>query len=344
MAMDKKVIRFNVFFWLTYFIYEWLGHASVGDEYYRYLITALVFVPLTFLAAVFTMHVLVRNYFLSGRKKEFWIYFVISAAGFALLRRSFIYFYIYPNYIPHALSEIPFIYWPKLLIEAVNIYLIVALYALFHFVREFYNQQRISYELHRDKIETELQLLKSQVHPHFIFNTLNNIYSLAEHGNPKTKDLIYRLSAFLSYSLYEGAKDTIPLRRELDYVDHYIELEKIRYDGELDVSINVFQTMEGFSISPMLLLPLVENAFKHGIEDGSGNSWMRLDFSIQGDWLTFKIENSVPDDGTQGTSDYGGLGLGNLKKRLDILYPLTHSLKLLKEKDSFLAVLKLKNL
>lgn len=341
--MNSKAIRFNLFFWLIYFIYEWLGRASIGDEYYRYLITALVLVPLTFFASILTMHVLVKSYFLKGKKSEFWIYFAISICVFALLRRSFIYFYVYPNYLPHALLEIPYIYWPKLLIEAVNIYLIVALYTLFHFVRELYNQRRISYELQKDKIETELKLLKSQVHPHFIFNTLNNIYSLAERGNPKTKDFIYRLSEFLSYSLYEGSEDTIPLKQELDYIMHYIELEKIRYDEGLDISINVFQDIKGFAISPMLLLPLVENAFKHGPKLVNKNNWIRLDFTIWDKWLTFKIENSTQSDEFKKSSDNGGLGLDNLKKRLDILYPSTHSLKLLRQEDSFLVILKLKS-
>ncbi|WP_350284773.1 histidine kinase [uncultured Croceitalea sp.] len=341
--MNSKAIRFNLFFWLIYFAYEWLGRASIGDEYYRYLITALALVPLTFLASILTMHVLVKNYFLKGKKSEFWIYFAISVCVFALLRRSFVYFYVYPNYLPHALSEMPYIYWPKLLVEAVNIYLIVALYTLFHFVRELYNQRKISFELQRDKIETELKLLKSQVHPHFIFNTLNNIYSLAIHGNPMTKDLIYRLSAFLSYSLYDGSKDTIPLKQELDYIMHYIELEKIRYEEGLDISVNVFQEVEGFKISPMLLLPLVENAFKHGPNHLIKNNWIRLDFTVWDQWLTFKIENSMHGYNFKTLSKNGGLGLDNLQKRLDILYPSTHSLKLLKQEDSYLVILKLKS-
>lgn len=342
--MDNKEIRFNSLFWIIYFVYQWLVYASVGDEYYRYLISAFVLVPITFLAAFFTIHVFFKNYFLSGQKKRFWIFFLMSVVVFTLARRSFVYFYIYPNYMPHALLEIPYLYWPKLLIEGVNIYLIVGLNAMFYFVKELYKQQRISFELKQDKVETELQLLKSQVHPHFIFNSLNNIYSLAERGHPKTKDLIFRLSAFLSYSLYEGVKDIIPLNKELDYIKHYIELEKIRYDGELDISINVYTPLDEFIISPLLLLPLVENAFKHGLGDSKANSWIRLDFISHGDWLTFKIENSIHDYDSIHLSDHGGIGIMNLKKRLDILYPKNHSFQLFEEESSFLAILKVKKL
>lgn len=342
--MDKREIRFNSYFWLTYFIYQWLGFASVGDEYYRYLITASVIIPITFLAAVFTIHILFKQYFLIGQKKTFWVLLLTSVFVFTLARRGFTYYYIYPNYIPQALLEMPYLYWPKLLIEAVNIYLIVGLYAMFYFVKELYKQQRISFELQQDKVETELQLLKSQIHPHFIFNTLNNIYSMAERGHPKTKNLIYRLSAFLSYSLYEGIQDIIPLTKELDYIKHYIELEKIRYDGELDISINVYTPLDEFMISPLLLLPLVENAFKHGLGDSKVNNWIRIDFILQDEWLIFKIENSRPDFKLDDSSGHNGIGIKNIKKRLNILYPSKHTFQLLKEEDSFLAILEIKNL
>jgi sensor histidine kinase YesM len=340
--MGKSEIRFNVFFWLTYFLYEWLGNASVGNEYSRYLINALVMVPLTFTAAMFTVHFLLKKYFLKGRKQRFWLLFIGSAILFCLIRRTFNYYYTYPNYYPQGLIDMPYLYWPKLLIEAVNTYLIVGLYAMFYFVRELYKQQRISHELEQDKVETELQLLKSQVQPHFMFNTLNNIYSLSEHGNPKTSDLIYRLSAFLSYSLYDSRQDTITVQQELDYIQHYIELERIRYGDELDVSINVFHSVEGFRISPMLFLPLVENAFKHGLGDSKERCWIRLDLTVQEDWLTLKIENSLPEDYVERESRHSGIGLKNVKKRLDILYPGKHQLQCMKEEDSFLTILKIK--
>lgn len=341
--MGKNEIRFNVFFWLTYFLYEWLGNASVGNEYSRYLVNALALVPLTFTAAMVTVHFLLKKFFLKGKKQQFWLIFALSVILFSLLRRTFNYYYTYPNYYPEGLVDMPYLYWPKLLIEAVNTYLIVGLYAMFYFVRELNKQQRISHRLEQDKVETELQLLKSQVQPHFMFNTLNNIYSLAEHSSPKTPEMIYRLSAFLSYSLYDSRQDTITVRQELDYVRHYIELERIRYGDELDVSINVFQSVEGFRISPMLFLPLVENAFKHGLGQAREACWIRVDLTVQDEWLTLKIENSIPDYDETRENGHGGIGLKNVKQRLDILYPDKHQLLCMREGDSFLTILKIKS-
>lgn len=342
--MLKGELRFNVFFWGIYFLYEWLGLASVGDEFDRYFETACVTVPISLLASVFTVKVLIPRFYVKGRRKEFWLYLILSATVFVLARRGFHYFYIYPNYLPDALEFMPYLYWPKLLIDLVNIYLIVGLYAMFHFFRELYRQQQIAAALKQDKVETELQLLKSQVHPHFIFNTLNNIYALAENGDARTKDLIYRLSSFLSYNLYDVTEESVPLEKEVEFVRHYIELEKVRYDGELDISLNVFQSMENCMISPMLLLPLVENALKHSLGDEQGKRWIRLDFSMEGNWLTVKIENSVANSKVKTPSNIGGIGLDNLKKRLEILYPNAHGLQLFREVDSFMAILEIKTM
>ncbi|WP_209405253.1 sensor histidine kinase [Pseudozobellia sp. WGM2] len=340
--MNKDERRFNIFFWTAYFLYEWLGNASVGDEYYRYFTSALVIVPLTFFAAIFTVHYLLKRYYLRNQKKIFWFCLFVSIIAFSIARRTFNYFHTYPNYYPEGLIDMPYIYWPKILIEAVNTYLIVALYAMFYFVRELYRQQEISQELRQDKVETELKLLKSQVQPHFIFNTLNNIYSMAKIGHPDTADLIYRLSGFLSYNLYDSGKDLITVEQELDYVRHYVELEKIRHGKSLDIAINVFDKLSGYKVSPMVFLPFVENAFKHGLDDKEENSWIRIDLSIKHDWLIFKIENSLSENQTTDEIKRGGIGLENTRKRLEILYPGRHTLLCRKDEDSYLVTLKLK--
>ena len=339
----KSEIKFNIYFWLIYFLYEWLALASVGDEFNRYFETACALVPLSFVASIFTVKILIPKFFANGRRKEFLLYLLLSAIVFTLARRGFHYFYIYPNYLPDTLNKIPYLYWPKLLIDLVNIYLITGLYAMFHFVNELYKQQQISAALKQDKVETELQLLKSQVHPHFIFNTLNNIYSLAENGDPRTKNLIYQLSAFLSYNLYEVSTETVTLEKELEFVQNYIALERVRYDGDLDISMNVFQSMENVKISPMLLLPLVENALKHSLGDISSPRWIRMDFTRAKEWLIIKVENSVVEDKMAEELKPSGLGLKNLKKRLEILYPKAYALQLFDEKESFMAILKIKN-
>lgn len=343
MRFLKKDIIFNILFWGCYFLYEWLANASLNNEYKRYLINAAVIVPIAIGATWFTIRVLIKNYFFKGRKTAFWIGFITSVIAFVLIKRAFNYYYTYPLYYPEARHTMSFWFLPKLIFEGVSIYLIVALYAMFYFMRAWYEQQEKTQALQKDKVEVQLELLKSQVQPHFIFNTLNNIYSLSEQNNARTSELIYRLSALLSYMLYDCKQQTISLQKELEYVNNYIELEKIRYGDRLDVSMNIFNSVEHFEITPLLLLPLIENSFKHGVSNNIDGSWIRVDISVREEWLSVKIENSYVN-GNVKTGNNNGIGLDNVKKRLEILYPSRHEFRHMQENHSFLAVLKIKNL
>ena len=344
MELYRKNIAFNVLFWALYFLYEWLGNAALNSEYRRYLINAAVIVPISFGATWVTIHFLIRRYFLRGKKTAFWIGFTLSALFFVFLRRSFNYYYTYPLYWPDMPSTMTLWFPPKVLIEAVNIYLIVALYGMFYFMKAWYEQQRKAQALEKDKIEAQMELLKSQVQPHFIFNTLNNIYSFAIQNNARTSEMIYRLSALLSYMLYDSKQHRIPLAKEIEYVHNYIELEKIRYGNRLDISMNLFDPIDGFYITPLLLLPLIENSFKHGIHNIS-NNWIRIDLSVKDDWLSVKIENSYEAGHTRSANQNGnGIGLENVRKRLEILYPRQHEFKHRPDGDAYLTILKIKNL
>jgi two-component system LytT family sensor kinase len=344
MKIKNRTILLPVIFWTGYFLYEWLGNAAVLNEYQRYFINALVIVPITFIATWFTTEILIKNFFQKNKQWQFWIGLILSMVFFTIVRRSFNYYYTYPKYAPQYLSTMNFLFIPKLIIEAVNIYLIVALYTMFYFKQAWYEQQRITQELQRCNVEVKLKLLQSQVQPHFIFNTLNNIYSLSLKNNAKTPDLIYRLSSLLSYMLYDSKLTVIPLSKELEYINNYVELEKIRYGDRLDVSVNVYDGACQFNVTPLLLLPLIENSFKHGVCESMDNCWIRMDISAKDDWLTIKIENSKFEEIKSHSNNGNGIGIENVKKRLEILYPGKHEYKCINEEQSFLTVLKIKNI
>jgi sensor histidine kinase YesM len=324
-------------------VYEWLSQAVFKCEYTRFFINAAAIVPITCGAALLTVHVLVNNYLLKHRQTTFWAGFIASAVLFVLMRRAFNYYYTYPTYWPGSQESTNLLWFPKMLIEFVSIYLIVALYAMFYFIRAWYEQQRKAEALKKDKIEAQLELLKSQVQPHFIFNTLNNLYSFSVQNNARTSEMIYRLSALLSYMLYDSKQHSIPLKKEIEYVNNYIELENIRYGERLDISMNIFDSTDNFYITPLLLLPLVENAFKHGVCN-IGNNWIRIDISIVDDWLSVKIENSYDHNNGKPVNGNKGIGLENVKKRLEIIYHSKHEFKVMPDDHSFLAILKVKNL
>ncbi|MCL4639522.1 MULTISPECIES: sensor histidine kinase [Olivibacter] len=331
---------FIILFWTLYFLYEWLSVPSMSGEYRRYFISACVMVPTTFIAAILTVHVYFAKFYLKSRKRLFWIASMLTMFVLLMIRRLFYYYHTYPLYYPEGML-LPFFYVPKLIIDFVNMYLIVGLYSLIYFFRSYYEQQKLNATLQKEMIRSELELLKLQVHPHFIFNTLNNIYSFSIQQKPKAADLIHRLSSFLDYNLYQAKENTVPLINEIEYIQHYIELEKIRFGDRLDISINILSEIEHFYISPMLLLPLVENAFKHGAGKLQKDAWIRMDISMKRDILTVKIENNYAEQTTQ--SERPGIGLDNVKRRLEILYEGAHEISIMKESGTFLVVLKIKN-
>ncbi|NII23462.1 histidine kinase [Pseudoflavitalea sp. X16] len=338
--LKSKILRTNLIFWTCYFLYEWLANAAYDGEYKQHLIAAALYTPLLFAATIFTIHVLIKQYYFKGQKAQFWIGLIISMLAFGIARRALNYYFIYP---PNWRSMQQFLFVPKIIFEIVGTYLIVALNAMFYFLQAWYEQQRITQTLQKDKVEAQLELLKSQVQPHFIFNTLNNIYSLSTHNSPKTSDLIYRLSSLLSYTLYDSRKTIIPLEQEIEYISNYIELEKIRYGERLDIAVNVLNNTKHIGISPFLLLPLVENCFKHGVSNEIDTCWIRLDILSNDGWLIIKVENSKSPNGKcNGTRN--GIGLENVKRRLEILYPDRHEFKCIDEDQTFLAVLKIKTM
>lgn len=342
MNRRRNQILLNTLFWVAYFLYEWLTNAAFSPDFKQHFVIASIIVPVTFLASLFTVHVLIRQYYFKGKRTAFWIGLIVSMTFFVCVRRILNFYITYPLYYPEYQS-IPIFFPAKVIIELVNLYLIVGFYAMFYFVRAWYEQQSLVQTLEQKKTEAELQLLKAQVQPHFIFNTLNNIYSYAVLKNEKTPELIHGLSAFLSYNLYDSKLKHILLCKEVEYIRSYVALERLRHGARLDVSINIFNSIDGFYISPLLLLPLVENCFKHGPAMTLSDHWIRIDISTENEWATIKIENSVREAAAK-TSDKNGLGLDNVKKRLHIIYPSTHEFKVICEKDSFMVVMKIKSL
>ena len=207
-------------------------------------------------------------------------------------------------------------------------------------LKRWYLKQKETEQLTREKINAELQLLKAQVHPHFLFNTLNNIYSFILNGSPKAPQIIKKLSSLLKYILNDCDRPLVPLKKELSMIGDYMELERIRYGDRLSMSIHVQGSAEGKMISPLLLIPFVENSFKHGTSRMLTHPWVKLDINIESDSLHFKISNNRPGSNDE-TVFKKGIGLNNVKKRLQLLYPQGYSLIISENEMSYDVAMKI---
>ncbi|HEX6846060.1 MAG TPA: sensor histidine kinase [Chitinophagaceae bacterium] len=177
----------------------------------------------------------------------------------------------------------------------------------------------------KEKVAAELQLLKAQLHPHLLFNTLNNIYSFSLEQSPKTPGMILKLSSLLSYMLYDCRTDEVRLEKEIEIMKNYVDLEKERYGERIEISWNSEGEISDKFIAPFLMLPFLENAFKHGTSEQIEKPWLGVDISVKNDVLKCKIANSKNEYVVYNNN---GIGISNVKKRLELIYPDNYELKM----------------
>jgi sensor histidine kinase YesM len=206
-------------------------------------------------------------------------------------------------------------------------------------MKYWYVKEQRNLQLQKENAEAGLQILKAQVHPHFLFNTLNNIYAYTQNVSPVASKMITRLSDILRYTLQEGTKPLVPLRQELQMIQDYISLEEIRYGNRLELHIQLPENTNGLYIAPLLLLPLVENCFKHGTSHVLDQPWIHLQISIAENQMQMKLLNGKALKIQEQRST--GIGLKNVQKRLALLYPGKHELSITNEAEVFIVNLKL---
>ena len=195
-------------------------------------------------------------------------------------------------------------------------------------------------KLEKEKLKAELQILRGQLHPHFIFNTLNSIYSQSLKRSEEVPNSILKLSDLLRYMFTECNENVVPLTKEIQILNHYAALAKTRFSDRLDLLINVEGDFEGKAIAPLLLLPFLENSFKYSANEMLEDAWISLDLAVKDDVLKFKLINGKPPayDSRVVSS---GTGLQNVKKRLEMLYPQSHNLRITEDDEMFIVQLTL---
>ena len=232
---------------------------------------------------------------------------------------------------------------PRPLRDVIGFYLInVMIYSLvaglsvaIRMTNGWYKVQANQRELERERAEAELSNLKSQLNPHFLFNTLNNIYSLIAFSPEKAQEAVHDLSRLLRYVLYESNQPLVPIEKDLDFLRNYIELMRIRLPRHVDLQTDIEAATPGVMIAPLLFISLVENAFKHGVSN-SQPSFIQITIRQAGDAVNCSIRNSyVPK--TAGDKSGSGIGLSNLEKRLSLLYPECYHFTYGKEGENYVA-------
>lgn len=216
----------------------------------------------------------------------------------------------------------------EVLVTIFLIYLVLT--TLLKLSKSWYQLQRVE----KEKLSIELNSLKSQVNPHFLFNSLNSIYSLALSKSDQTAETVLELSNLLRYMLYEVGDDKVELSKELEMLENYIELQKLRADQSTNITFSISGDPSQIEIAPLLFFPLVENSFKHGVKGVSNAAYVDIQLDLSRG-IEFVIRNNKGqvDDMEQGK--YGGIGLENVKRRLALIYPEQHSFQVIDTETDF---------
>lgn len=188
-------------------------------------------------------------------------------------------------------------------------------------ISRFANQkEKETINMEKEKLETELKFLKSQVNPHFLFNALNNIYSLTLTQNPQASESVMQLSEILRYMVYDSNENKVHLKNEITYIENFVKLKMLKDSRGMDVQLDIDNNSPNLMVAPLLFIPFVENAFKHSRIEDLKEGFIRISLKAKDQTILFEVENSIPN-GTYTKDKEGGVGLTNIRKRLKLLYP-----------------------
>lgn len=334
----------HLLFWMAFLLSQAISYDWENTDQLTFKLVPALFtttIPITIFLTYINLYLLMPAFYYRQKYVNYAATLLIALFAGGLLMRFTTHVFILPweqihnpvrykqenknFWIPIRILRISFIPFP-----------VIAITMLIELMRNAYRQQKNLRELEKEKFSAEMGLLKAQINPHFFFNTLNSLYGLTLKGSDRAPKVVLRLSELMHYMLYETRSDKVLLEKEISHLENYISIEQMRFADRLYLSFLHSGDISGKTIAPLLLLPFVENAFKHGIANDAG--WITITLKVISNTLYLKVENSYPANAKQTGH---GLGLVNVKRRLELTYPGNYELHLAKNNDFFEAGLKL---
>lgn len=250
---------------------------------------------------------------------EFIVPFAIIVALRVIIQR-----YIIDGFTHHE----RYFYSSTFIVQTAVITLFITIFiSLLRFVSEWFQIEAIKKEVETEKLTAELNFLKAQINPHFLFNTLNNLYYLAYSKSENTTEVISRLSQVMRYMIYDANHERVLLDKEIEYMQNYIGLESLRLNNQIPISFVTKGNTNGVEIAPLILITFLENAFKHGVTSNNPEAWVNIRIHVENDRLYYSVENSKGKNALLDNGGKSGIGLSNVRRRLELVYPAKHTLK-----------------
>ncbi len=326
----EKRILLHFLFWLFYVLFFGSIYGKYGNDYKWYLFESLCMLPFIMIATYTTIYVLLPFYL---KKRNLVLTVFLLAVLIITVTLGERIFLRKINQLPITFDSLFGVTFLYLMLET---NFMVAIAFAIKFMKKWKLQQEEKFEIEKQNLKAEMSLLKTQLHPHFLFNTMNNLYALSLEESAKTSEGIAKISDLLRSVLYECNEVEIALEKEIQLIENYIDLEKMRYGDRLTLTFEVNRQTWIDKIAPMLLFTFVENCFKHGSSNDPGNPYIQIRINATENELLFFAENSkVANNKAINESNNVGIGLKNAQKRLDIIYGERHKLKITNGNNKF---------
>jgi sensor histidine kinase YesM len=331
-----RILQHLVFWMLSFFVFLYMFKTGENAEKVDYVYTALF--HFTLLPAVY----LNLEWMLPAfAKRNTWLLYAASLIALILIF-SWVNYLFFQSWSSSLLPDYFFISYFSLYEVGLFFVVYIGLTSLIKLSKSWFavnELQRRLLESQKEKVQMELKALRAQINPHFFFNTLNSVYSMTLENDDRLPNTVLQLSDLMRYFLYESTGESVPLQKELAALKDYISLQKLRSRQTLETTVEIQGNADGLHIAPMLLITFVENAFKHGVKGSTGETFVQLKIKIEGSELHFRLENNMGIAEELTTAVHKGMGLENVKRRLQLLYPGNYRLHTGKEENSFVVQL-----
>lgn len=322
MNWGKNLLRYklhHILFWSLFFG-GWYYFRAADFPENAFSITLVKVAVLAFLT-YFTNYLLIPKLLYKKKYASFIGIYLLSIFAFGVLKLYIIIQMIYPDMSVFDNFKV------RVYDNIIPLFLLVSTGAAARLIKDYLQTQRKLNEIAKEKAETELKFLKSQINPHFLFNSLNSIYFLIDKENTEARKTLLQFSDLLRYQLYDCNSETIEIEKEVEYLKDYIRLQELRKDKNYKVNVGIENGVHGFRIVPLLLIPFVENAFKHISHHNDRGNFVDVQLLRSNGTFKFLVENSK-EDHQRTTEPPGGIGLKNVQRRLELLYADRYNLNI----------------
>lgn len=308
---------YHIVFWSIYFLFNVIRWGSYFNDYQYSFKSNLVEFPLHIIITYITVYFLIPKFIANKKYVQFLIYFGLLLTGLYFIRTGLSYFFVSKNLWPEAEGIQEAFTLNHVIAVVIGEIYVVALASAIKLTIDWAEEKRRNNELIQLQTKTELDFLKSQIQPHFFFNTLNNLYSLTMLKSDNAPEVVIKLSDMMQYVLYEVKEPFIDILKEINYIQSYIELEQLRFGERVTADIKLKGDLSEIQVPPLIYLPFVENCFKHGSKN-SEKIKIKLRFETKKDLVYFSVSNSIEEETAKKVAH--GIGLENVKRRLELIY------------------------